>query len=79
MALGGSAREETSSTALPAPAAPQSVMARALPWAVAAVLFMALSVALWAPWRVEKPVDRSLVRLDVDVGADAAFPSAKST
>jgi serine/threonine-protein kinase len=77
-ALGGSALEDMSSAALPAPAAPQSVVSRALPWAVAAVLFVALGLALWAPWRLEKPVDRPLVRLDVDLGADAAFPSANN-
>jgi len=38
------------------------------------VLVVALGIALWAPWRSEKPVDRRLVRLDVDLGADAAFP-----
>ena len=53
-------------------------MARALPAlaAVLAVLVVALGLALWTPWRSEKPVDRPLVRLDVDLGADAAFPSA---
>ena len=60
--------------ALPAVAAPRSVVARALP-AVAALLVVALGIALWAPWRSEKPVDRPLVRLDVDLGADAAFPT----
>ena len=59
--------------ALPAVAAPRSVVERALP-AVSAVLVVALGIALWAPWRTEKPVDRPLVRLDVDLGADAAFP-----
>ena len=49
---------------------------RILPWAVAAALAVALGVAVWAPWRSEKPVDRPLVRLDVDLGDDAAFPSA---
>ena len=52
-------------------------MARALP-AVSAVLVVALGIALWAPWRSEKPVDRPLVRLDVDLGADAAFPSVNN-
>ena len=60
--------------ALSAVAAPRSVVARALP-AVSAVLVVALGIALWAPWRSEKPVDRPLVRLDVDLGADAAFPT----
>jgi len=46
-----------------------------LPWiAAAAVLAVALGVALWAPWRAEKPVDRPLVRLDVDLGADVSLP-----
>src|SRR5665213_2415111 len=67
-----------SDAALPAVAAPRSVVARALPWAVAAVLAV-LVMALWAPWRSEKPVDRPLVRLDVDLGADAAFPSVTAT
>jgi serine/threonine-protein kinase len=52
---------------------------RALPWAVAGTLAVALGVALWAPWRVEKPVDRPLVRLDVDLGEDAVLPSAATT
>jgi serine/threonine-protein kinase len=60
--------------ALPAVAVPRSVVARALP-AVAAILAVALGIALWAPWRSEKPVDRPLVRLDVDLGADLAFPT----
>jgi serine/threonine-protein kinase len=60
--------------ALPAVAVPRSVVDRALP-AVATILAVALGVALWAPWRSEKPVDRPLVRLDVDLGADLAFPA----
>src|SRR5262249_44777911 len=48
----------------------------ALPWAVAAVLAVALGVTAWAPWPSEKPSDRPLVRLDVDLGEDAAFPPA---
>jgi serine/threonine-protein kinase len=44
-------------------------------WIVAAVLFVALGLALWAPWRVEKPVDRPLVRLDVDLGVEVSLPS----
>jgi serine/threonine-protein kinase len=45
-------------------------------WIVAAVLFLALGLALWAPWRAEEPVDRPLVRLDVDLGEDTVLPSA---
>ena len=63
--------------AAPAVARP-SAWSRALP-AVTALLVVALGVALWAPWRSETPANRPLVRLDVDLGADAAFPSAFST
>ena len=28
----------------------------------------------WAPWRADAPVDRPLVRLDVDLGADVSLP-----
>src|SRR5205085_6562109 len=58
---------------------PRCAAARALPWAVRAVSVVALGIAVWAPWRSEKPIDRPLVRLDVDLGADAAFPSASNT
>jgi serine/threonine-protein kinase len=56
--------------------APRSAWGRALPWTVAASMFgLAIaSVLLWAPWRTEKPVDRPLVRLDVDLGADVSLP-----
>jgi len=42
-----------------------------LPWIAAGVLAVALGIALWAPWRSEKPVDRPLMRLDVYLGPDA--------
>ncbi|MBZ5635276.1 MAG: serine/threonine-protein kinase [Acidobacteriia bacterium] len=47
----------------------------ALPWSwiAAAVLGVTTAVALWAPWRSQKPVDRPLVRLDVDLGSDVAL------
>jgi eukaryotic-like serine/threonine-protein kinase len=44
-------------------------------WAVAAAGTVALGIALWSPWRADKPADRPLVRLDVDLGADASWPS----
>ena len=47
-----------------------------MPWIVAGVLSVSLGVALWAPWRSERPADRPLVRLDVDLGADVSLPTA---
>jgi serine/threonine-protein kinase len=49
-----------------------------LPWALVAALIAALivSVVMWAPWRGGRLPDRPLVRLDVDLGADAALPAA---
>ena len=43
--------------------------------AAAAVLAVTTGVALWAPWRATQPVDRPLVRLDVDLGADVSLPA----
>jgi serine/threonine protein kinase len=42
-------------------------------WTVAAVLVAALGVASRALWRATQPVDRPLVRLDVDLGADVSL------
>jgi len=52
---------------------PTSAAARALPWAVAAA-FAVVAVLLWAPWRTHTPVDRPLVRLDLDLGSDVSLP-----
>jgi len=46
-----------------------------LPWIVAAALAIITAVALWGPWRAQKSVDRPLVRLDVDLGADVSLPA----
>jgi Tol biopolymer transport system component/predicted Ser/Thr protein kinase len=41
-------------------------------WQIAAgALAVALAVALWAPWRTAAPVDRPLMRLNVDLGPEA--------
>ena len=53
---------------------PTSAAARALPWAVAAA-FAVVAMLLWAPWRTQTPVDRPLVRLDVDLGSDVSLPA----
>ena len=62
-------------TTPPGPA--RAAWSRALPWTLAALMLgLAIAVVLlWAPWRAEKPVDRPLVRLDVDLGADVSLPA----
>src|SRR6516165_5114687 len=57
---------------------PRAAWSRAVPWMFgASMLGTAMAVVLlWAPWRAEKPVDRPLVRLDVDLGTDVSFPAA---
>jgi serine/threonine-protein kinase len=45
------------------------------PWIMAGALAIALGIALWAPWRSGRPLDRPLVRLDVDLGADVSLPA----
>jgi serine/threonine-protein kinase len=46
-----------------------------LPWAgAAAVVGAAAVLSLWAPWRAQAPMDRPLVRLDVDLGANVSLP-----
>ena len=55
---------------------PVSAWRHRLVWAVAAAALAAAAVLmLWAPWRAEKPVDRPLVRLEVDLGADVSLPA----
>ncbi len=47
-----------------------------LPWAVAAATTIIAAVALWGWWRSTQPVERALVRLDVDLGPDVSLGSA---
>jgi serine/threonine-protein kinase len=43
---------------------------------VAAVLAVSLGATLWSPWRgAPHPTERSLVRLDVDLGPDVSLPA----
>jgi serine/threonine-protein kinase len=48
--------------------APRSIV----PWVVAgvSVAALAITIVLWAPWRVSRPVEQPLVRLDVDLGPE---------
>jgi len=57
----------------------QSPAPRGTKWIAAAGAMAAIAaVALWTPWRNEKPVDLPLVRLDVDLGADVSLPASSS-
>jgi Tol biopolymer transport system component len=47
--------------------------------AVAAALIVLLGVTSWALWRATRPVERSLVRLDVDLGPDVSLGSPRGT
>jgi serine/threonine protein kinase/Tol biopolymer transport system component len=49
-----------------------------LPWTIAAALATVAAIALWAPWRSEKPTDRPLMRLDVDLGPDVSLFASTS-
>jgi hypothetical protein len=46
-----------------------------LPWAVAGVLVVLLGFASWELWRSPRPLERPLVRLDVDLGPDVSLGS----
>jgi serine/threonine-protein kinase len=67
------ASDEMSTTS---PVTPRSARAHALTSTLAAstLAFAIACLALWAPWHVETPVERPLVRLDVDLGADVSLP-----
>ena len=66
---GGAARRR-------APRLGRAAVARAMPWvsSAAALVFAIAWLTVWAPWRAERPVDRPLVRLDVDLGTDVSLP-----
>ena len=57
-------------------ARPTSAATRAMSWvsSAAALVFAIAWLTVWAPWRAERPVDRPLVWLDVDLGTDVSLP-----
>jgi serine/threonine protein kinase len=46
---------------------------RLLPWSAAAILAAALAIAVWAPWRIARPVEQPPLRLDVDLGSEISL------
>jgi Tol biopolymer transport system component len=56
-------------TAAQTAAAPKSK----LPWALAAALAIVAGVALWGWWRATRPVERPLMRLDVNLGPNVSL------
>jgi len=55
----------------PAAPAPSQQGRSRFPWVVAAVMALALCAAGFGWWRSTRPVDRPLIRLNVDLGPDA--------
>jgi serine/threonine-protein kinase len=59
---------------------PRSAWSGTLPWALVGALVGALAaglllvLGLWAPWRAQTLVERPLVRVDVDLGAEVSLP-----
>ena len=49
-----------------------------VPWAVAALLAVAIGVEEWAPWRAAEP-QRVTTRLEVDLGANIALPATSNS
>jgi serine/threonine-protein kinase len=58
---------------------PATATSRVWPAAAVTALLIALGIAVWAPWNTTKLVDRPLVRLDVDIGADVSLPSPQNS
>jgi serine/threonine-protein kinase len=73
-------KEASDSGALETAVAARPKRFRKLPWAAGLPLLLAAAVAgVWmvrfgAPWRTARPVERPLVRLDVDLGPEVALP-----
>ncbi len=73
LALDGAFESATTQAPPLAVATPRSVVARALPWAIAgvAVIFAGVLLTLWAPWRsAPVPAPRKLL---ASIGADASL------
>jgi serine/threonine-protein kinase len=67
--------EESLSGAPPEIAEPAPARRSVMPWIAAAVLALIAVVALGGWWRATRPVNRPLMRLDVDLGPEVALPN----
>ncbi len=48
-------------------------------WIAGAVLAVIAAASLWEAWRSKEPIERPLVRLDVDLGSEISLPSAENS
>jgi WD40 repeat protein len=73
--LSAASEESKNSISGMSPRTARQVLAtrRIVPWAIAGVLALALATASWALWRVLRPVEQPLVRLDVDLGPEVSL------
>jgi serine/threonine-protein kinase len=68
--------EETPETAPAAMVAPSRRWPGNLAWIAAGLLAVIAAAASWIAWRATRPVDRSLMRMNVDLGPDAVAGTA---
>jgi len=76
--ISGASSDDATGTPNPSNLSNRRPWSRALPWVVAATALATAAVAVWSPWRADTPIDRPLVRLDVDLGADVSLPAPTS-
>src|SRR4030095_4422610 len=57
------------------PLSPATMRSGGFGWVAASVFAVAAAVAIWAPWRgASRPMERPLIRLEVDLGSDVSLP-----
>src|SRR5262252_4570630 len=77
--ISGASSDDATGTANSTNRSHRRPWSRAVPWVVAATALVATAVvSVWSSWRADTPIDRPLVRLDVDLGADVSLPAPTS-